>query len=63
MDHRSDGTEIDRTDSLELWASVAYDTLKEVAHRYNSTISYKGLALHAQEVTGVETDQLIMNWF
>jgi hypothetical protein len=62
MDYRSDGTEIARSVSLELWASVAYEKLKEVAHGYNSTIGYKELALDVQVVTGVKTNQLIMNW-
>jgi|GEM_PF-5230910 len=62
MDHRSDGSEIARTDSLALWAPAAYEKLKEVAHRYNRVISYKDLALHVKDASGVETDQLIMNW-
>jgi hypothetical protein len=62
MVHRSDGTEFAHSDALRLWASVAYEKLKDVAHVYNDTISYKDLALHVQDATGVETNQLIMNW-
>lgn len=62
MAQRSDGSVIPHADALELWASVAYEKLKEVAHQYNDVIHYKELALHVQDATGVETDQLIMNW-
>jgi len=62
MDYRFDGTEIARSESLELWASVAYEALKGIAHSYNSTIGYKELAIEVQDVTGVRTNQLIMNW-
>ena len=62
MVHRSDGTNVAHSDALKLWASVAYEKLKEVAHGYNDRISYKDLALHVQDATGVETNQLIMNW-
>jgi len=62
MAYSSDGSEIAHADALKLWASVAHEKLIEVAHRYNDVITYKDLALHVQDATGVETDQLITNW-
>lgn len=57
-----DGKGISHADARELWASAAYDKLKLVASRYNEIISYKQLALHVQDETGIRTNQLITNW-
>lgn len=62
MVHNADGKVISHAETRELWASAAYDQLKRVASRYNDVISYKQLALHVQDETGIRTNQLITNW-
>ncbi|MDL5486016.1 HNH endonuclease [Microbacterium wangruii] len=62
MPLRSDGTEVPQATALQEWVDAAYQQLKDVATEYNQVISYKALALHIQDTTGIATKQLIMNW-
>lgn len=61
MPLRLDGTTISQDEAIDLWAKAARPYLIEVAEAH-STTTYKALANHVREATGVTTKQLIVNW-
>jgi hypothetical protein len=48
--------------AMEAWTAAAIPVLERVAGTYNATISYKQLGNEVQEVTGIHTRSLLMNW-
>lgn len=62
MAHNTDGTAVPQSTARQAWADAAYEKLKEVAGHYNEVIEYKELATYVQNVVGISTTQLIMNW-
>lgn len=62
MAYRRNGTEVDHSDALLQWASVAYAKLREVARTYNEVIDYTTLSQLVQAETGLATDMLVPHW-
>ncbi len=60
--NRNDGTEVPHAEALVQWASVAYETLKNVAHNYNQVIGYAELSQIVQSDTDLWTNMLVPNW-
>lgn len=58
LDHSS----VPFSDALGLWVPLAYDSLIDVARRYNGLTTYLELTEHVQRVSGVRTRMLIGNW-
>lgn len=46
----------------DVWAELAHEELREVAHRYHAVTTYKELAEKVQERSDVRTRVLLTNW-
>jgi len=58
----TDGAPVSQAEAIQAWAPIAVDELITAAGKYDSVVTYKELALRVQEVSGVRTTQLLMNW-
>lgn len=57
-----DGSPVTAAEALALWSTPARDGLLAAAGTYRGTVTYKELAAHVQEESGVRTSQLLHNW-
>jgi hypothetical protein len=57
-----DGSRVEFAAALEAWTAAAVPVLERVARTYRATISYKDLGKEVQQVTGIHTRVLLMNW-
>jgi hypothetical protein len=57
-----DGNYVSQRDALARWAPVARDALLATARRYQAVITYKELATHVQEASGISTRQRLDYW-
>ncbi len=58
----SDGFRVDFPDAIAAWTTAALPVLERVARSYHATITYKELGDEVQQVTGIHTRMLLMNW-
>ena len=58
----SDGSRVEFAAALAAWTAAAVPVLERVARTYHATISYKDLGEEVQNVTGIRTRVLLMNW-
>jgi hypothetical protein len=58
----SDGSRVEFAAALAAWTAAAVPVLERVARTYHATISYKELGEEVQQVTGIRTRVLLMNW-
>ena len=61
MARRSDGTEVPHAEALIQWVSVAYETLKNVAHTYHKVIGYTDSSQIVQAETDLWTKLIVPN--
>ncbi|WP_255566554.1 hypothetical protein [Iamia sp. SCSIO 61187] len=58
----SDGSRVSWDEALDGWVDAADRYLRDKATEYGAFVTYKELAEHVQEVTGVRTRSLLQNW-
>jgi hypothetical protein len=58
----SDGSRVEFAVAVAAWTAAAVPVLERVARNYHATISYKDLGDDVQQVTGIRTRVLLMNW-
>lgn len=58
----SDGSRVEFAAAVAAWTAAAVPVLERVARTYHATISYKELGEEVQQVTGIRTRVLLMNW-
>lgn len=58
----ADGKRIDFTDALATWIPLAHEKLIATARTYHAYITYRELADHVQQASGIRTRSMLQNW-
>jgi len=58
----ADGSYVDYSAAIAAWTAAALPVLERVAGAYHATITYRQLGDEVQDVTGIHTRVLLMNW-
>lgn len=58
----ADRTYVDFPTAIAAWTAAAVPILERVAEIYNATITYQELGRQVQDITGIHTRVLLMNW-
>ena len=58
----ADGSGVEFAAAQAAWTKAAVLVLERIARTYHATISYKELGDEVQQVTGIHTRVLLMNW-
>jgi hypothetical protein len=58
----TDGSYVDYSAAIAAWTAAALPVLEQVAGTYHATITYQQLGDDVQDVTGIHTNVLLMNW-